>query len=294
MIELDVHAHLAPVNSANLQAIEGVEWLAQSGTLVVDGHHLGIKALFEPQRLIAWMDQNAVRRAYVSIPPPLYRQHLSTQAAASWVRYVNTELREICAASHGRLEALFYLPLEHPPLLAGLLQEYSQGEFAGVALAAGGHIEIEYWRQHYTPLWQWMDERSTFAFIHPGSCQDCRLTHFYMENLVGNPYETAIAATHLVMAGVPSRHPNIRFCLAHAGGAFPALVGRLQQGFDTKRPGVDVSVEPPLQAARRFFADGIAHHPAALQLAKEMLGPDHILFGSDWPFPMGLQNASAP
>lgn len=292
MIDLDVHAHLAPVNPGLLQGIDGVQWLAQDKALVVDGHRVGIKALFEPQRLIAWMDANSVRRALVSIPPPLYRQHLSREAAAAWVRYLNTELLAICEASQGRLEALFYLPLEHPSLLPELLHECGNREFAGVALAAGGHPEIEYWREHYIPLWEWMEARSTFAFIHPGTCEDCRLEHFYMENLVGNPYETGIAATHLIMAGVPSRYPRVRFCLAHAGGIFPALLGRLEHGFATTRPGIDVSVEHPLQAARRFYADGLAHHPAALQLAKEMFGADHIFFGSDWPFPMGLDKAT--
>jgi len=139
-----------------------------------------------------------------------------------------------------------------------------------------------------------MNDREMFGFIHPGTCQDCRLAAFYMENLVGNPYETGIAATHLVMAGVPARYPKIRFCLAHAGGTFPALVGRLQHGFETRRPGLNLSVEHPLKAARRFFADGIAHHPGTLKLAKEVLGSDHIFFGSDWPFPMGLAQSPGP
>jgi aminocarboxymuconate-semialdehyde decarboxylase len=290
VIDLDVHAHLAPVNPASVAQIDGVQWLPQEKALVVDGHRVGIKALFEPQSLVTWMDRNAVRRALVSIPPPLYRQHLSRDAAAAWARCLNQELLAICGASHGRLEALFHLPMEHPGLLPELLQEATG--FAGVALAAGGHPAIEYSHPHYAPLWEWLDARSSFVFIHPGTCQDCRLAQFYMENLVGNPYETGVAATHLIMAGVPSRYPRIRFCLAHAGGVFPALVGRLQRGFDTARPGVNVTVEHPLQAARRFYADGIAHHPAALALAKEVLGADHILFGSDWPFPMGLEQAT--
>jgi aminocarboxymuconate-semialdehyde decarboxylase len=291
VIDLDVHAHLAPVNPRALQGIDGVQWSARDNTLLVDGHRVGIKALFEPPQLITWMDQHSVRKALVSIPPPLYRQHLARDAAASWVRYLNTELLAICAGSHGRLEALFYLPLEHPGLLPELLQDYSIGTFAGVALAAGGHPEVEYWREHYAPVWEWMNARDAFVFIHPGTCQDCRLASFYMENLVGNPYETGIAAAHLIMAGVPSRFPQIRFCLAHAGGTFPGLVGRLQRGFETSRPGVNLSVEHPLQAARRFYADGIAHHPSALKLAQDVLGVDRILFGSDWPFPMGLTQA---
>ena len=132
-----MHAHLAPVNPRSLEGIDGVQWLARDEALLVDNHRIGIKALFEPQRLIEWLDQSSVRRAWVSIPPPLYRQQLSRRAAAAWVGYLNAELLAVCAASHGRLEALYYLPLEHPDLLSELCQQCTD-EFVGVALAAGG------------------------------------------------------------------------------------------------------------------------------------------------------------
>lgn len=289
MIELDVHAHLAPINAARLSGIPGVQWLAAEHALLVDGHRVGVRALFEPERLVAWMDQNSVRRALVSIPPPLCRQHLPEPESLAWVRYLNEEMLAICEASGGRLGAMFYLPLEHADSLPGLLQECGQGNFEGVALAAGGHPGVEYSQARYVPLWEWLDARGSFVFIHPGACADPRLARFYLENLVGNPYETGVAATHLVMAGIPARYPRIRFCLAHAGGMFTGLVGRLQRGFDTSRPGVDIALEPPIQAARRFYGDCIAHHPSGLRMAKDILGEDKILFGSDWPFPMGLE-----
>jgi aminocarboxymuconate-semialdehyde decarboxylase len=179
--------------------------------------------------------------------------------------------------------------MEHPGLHQALLDLEASGRFAGFALAAGGHPAIEYSRSEHQPLWEALDRRTSFVFVHPGACRDERLSRFYLENLVGNPYETAVAAAHLVMAGVPSRYPAIRFCLAHAGGMFTSIVGRLQKGLDTSRPDVDPSMEPPLQAARRFYVDGIAHHPTTLRAARDLFGEDKVLFGSDWPFPMGLQ-----
>lgn len=289
VIELDVHTHLAPIHKERLRHIDGVEWLEQERALVVDGHRVGITALFEPQRLILWMDQHAVSRAWVSIPPPLYRQHLQPGDTLAWVRYLNEEMQAITQARQGRLGALFYLPLEHPSLFPVLLQECERGDFEGVALAAGGHPDIHYSDPRYTPLWEWLDARGSFVFVHPGTCGDARLARFYLENLVGNPYETGVAATHLVMSAVPSRYPRIRFCLAHAGGVFSSLVGRLQRGFDTARPGVDLTLEPPLLAARRFYADCIAHHASVLRLANDVFGEGHIMFGSDWPFPMGIE-----
>lgn len=291
MIDVDVHTHLAPINSARLAELAGVEWSETTKELSLDGHAVGAKDLFYPERLVSWLDQNRIQRALVSIPPPLYRQGLSQDDAWAWATYVNETLLEVIAAYDDRLEALFYVPLEHPALIESLINVYRDGKYAGIALAAGGNPRIVYSNDEYQPLWESLDQSKSFVFIHPGTCNDPRLAPFYLENLVGNPYETAVAASHLIMAGIPKRYPAIKFCLAHAGGAFPCLCGRLERGFLTNRPGIDVAnTEPPLQAARRFYVDGIAHNDAALALAKEIFGPDKILYGSDWPFPMGLKS----
>jgi len=292
MIELDVHAHLAPINPSGLAKLNGVEWRAQEETLVLDGHRLGIKDLFHASRLLERMDKHGVRRALVSIPPPLYRQNLNREDALAWARYVNGEMLAIAnadaSANAARLGAMFHIPLEYPSLFEELQADFDKGGWEGVALAAGGHPEIVYSDPRYEPLWRWLDSKGIFVFMHPGRCADTRLNSFYLDNLIGNPMETGVAAAHLVMASVPCRYPDIRFCLAHAGGTFPSLVGRMQRGLATSRPGIDLAMEPPLQSARRFFVDGIAHHPAALELAEKVFGSSHVLYGSDWPFPMGL------
>ena len=287
MTDLDVHTHLAPINSPRLLGLTGVQWDESAQSLTLDGNALRVADLFHPRRLIDWMDKNGVRRAWVSIPPMLYRQRLSADHALAWCTYVNEELLTIARASAGRLTALYYLPLEHPALLPALQAKYDATAYAGVAMVAGGHPDILMDDAKYDPLWAWLHALSASVFIHPGTCCDTRLARHYLENLVGNPVETGVAVAHLVMAGVPGRYPGIRFVLAHAGGVFPMLCGRLERGFDTRRPGVDLTVERPLQAARRFWVDGIAHHPAALAAARGVFGADHVLFGSDWPFPMG-------
>lgn len=288
VIEIDVHTHLAPIRPEALSTLPGVEWRADAEALILDGHRVGVKDLFHPERLLEWMSRHHIRRALVSIPPPLYRQNLDLEAAHAWVRYVNDELALIAQRSQGRLGALCYLPLEHPTLVEAWLQNGWDDRFEGVALAAGGHEKIVLSDASYEPLWQALNAAGAFVFLHPGACADPRLARFYLENLVGNPYETGVAASHLVMAGVPARYPDIRFCLAHAGGVFASLVGRLERGFETTRPDIPEGVERPLQAARRFRVDCIAHHPSTLQLAQDIFGADHVMFGSDWPFPMGI------
>jgi len=270
-----------------MAALAGVNWDAHKERLELDGHVIGVKDLFHPERLIARMDGHGVERALVSIPPPLYRQGLTAPEALAWARCVNQSMLEMVSPWRDRLGVLFYLPLEHPSVFETLMKEADPKDYEGIALAAGGHPDILYSDQRYEPLWKWLNARNSFVFLHPGSCTDPRLAKFYLENLVGNPIETGVAAAHLVMAGVPARYPSIRFALAHAGGIFTALVGRMERGAETSRPGIDLGAERPLQAARRFWVDDIAHHPATLDLAKQIVGPEHVMHGSDWPFPMG-------
>ncbi|AZO80596.1 MULTISPECIES: amidohydrolase family protein [unclassified Bosea (in: a-proteobacteria)] len=285
-IALDVHAHLIPVG-APLASVPGVSWDAATEKLVIDGHTIGIKALFHPEALIAWMDEQQVERAWISAPPPTYRPGLDAAEAEAWTQLLNDGLAAIAAAHPDRLAPLFHLPVAYPELAAWIVRERSTGTEARFSMPTG-EPGLMLSDASHAPLWQTLDEVSAFVFLHPGEGCDGRLDPFYLHNLLGNPSETAVAAGHLVFAGILERHPRITICLAHAGGTVPAVAGRWQRGFETGRPGVDKQVEAPARALRRFCVDCIAHDDTLLDLAASVFGEERVVFGSDWPFPMGM------
>lgn len=285
-IALDVHAHLIPVE-APLTRVPGVSWDAASEKLVIDGHAIGIKALFHPEALIAWMDEQRVERTWISAPPPTYRPGLDAAQAEAWARLLNDGLAAIAAAYPDRLAPLYHLPVAHPELAARIVRERAAAGEARFSMPTG-EPGLMLSDAGYAPLWQALDDVSAFVFLHPGEGCDGRLDPFYLHNLLGNPSETAVAAGHLVFTGVLERHPRITICLAHAGGTVPAVAGRWQRGFGTGRPGVDTQVEAPAKALRRFCVDCIAHDDTLLDLAASVFGEERIVFGSDWPFPMGV------
>lgn len=285
-IALDVHAHLIPVG-APLASVPGVSWEAASEKLVIDGHPIGIKALFHPEALIAWMDEQQVERAWISAPPPTYRPGLEEAQAEAWSRLLNDGLAAIAAAHPDRLAPLYHLPVAHPELATRIVRERSAAGEARFSMPTG-EPGLMLSDAAHAPLWRALDDVSAFVFLHPGEGCDGRLDPFYLHNLLGNPSETAVAAGHLVFAGVLERHPRITICLAHAGGTVPAAAGRWQRGFGTGRPGVDTQVEAPAKALRRFCVDCIAHDDTLLDLAASVFGEERIVFGSDWPFPMGV------
>lgn len=286
-IVLDVHAHLIPVMGDHAP-VEGVAWDGVAQVMHVDGHAITMKALFQPEALLEWMAQNRVGQAWISAPPPLYRQQLRGAEARAWSDSLNRGLEAIGARSDGRLKALFHLPTQAPEIAAQIAAEAIAAGHCLFAMPTGTGDARTLGDDAFAPLWNVLDEAGAFVFLHPGECADGRLQSFYLTNLLGNPYETSVAIAHLVFAGVLERHPNILTCFAHGGGLLPMVAGRLERGHATARPGLDPARPAPSQSLRRIYVDCICHSEAAATLAEETLGSGNVLFGSDWPFPMGL------
>ncbi|WP_374446693.1 amidohydrolase family protein [Stella sp.] len=293
-IALDVHAHIAPVLPDRIAALPGIEWDPAAPKLVIDGAPLAAPSVFRPEALVRWMDERGVGRAWISIPPPLYRLGLDEAASRVWHDYVNDGLAAMAGRFPDRLSPLFHLPIQHPGLAARIVAEKVAAGHVRFAAAAGsathGSILSD---AAYEPLWVALDGAAGFLFLHPTKGCDGRLDPFFLHNLLGGPGETALAAAHLAMSGIMDRHRRMRVCLAHGGGTAPAVAGRLTRGQTVRRPGAYVGARPADEAFRGFCADCITHSAPALELAAAVFGEDRILFGSDWPFSMGLPDPEA-
>jgi aminocarboxymuconate-semialdehyde decarboxylase len=287
-IVLDVHAHLAPVMDDRLDELDGVAWDGEASVMHVDGHAIGIKTLFQPNALLTWMDENRVGQAWISAPPPLYRQQLRGVEAHAWVDYVNQGLDAIASRSEGRLQALLHLPTQDPAIATSIASQAIAYGHCLFSMPTGTGDERTLGDPAFEPLWAVLNQAGAFVFFHPGECADGRLRSFYLTNLLGNPYESSVAIAHLIFAGVLERHADIAMCFAHGGGLVPMLAGRWQRGHETARPGIDSTRPPPSQLLRGIYVDCICHSEAAATLAEETMGDSNVLFGSDWPFPMGL------
>ena len=288
-IALDVHAHLAPVLADRLGAVAGVDWSEDAGALTIDGYTLAAKSVYRPEALLAWMDEHRVDRAWISIPPPLYRLGLDEAAMRTWTHYANDGLDMLAAKRPDRLAPLYHLPVTHPALATEVVAARAKSGKARFAMPAGSQDhKVILSDAAYGALWTALNAARAFLFLHPCKGCDPRYEPFYLHNLLGSPMETALAAAHLAMSGVPERHPDMTICLAHGGGAAAAVAGRLERGQITGRPGADTGAERPRVAFKRFCVDCIVHDADALRLAAAMHGQERVLFGSDWPFSMGL------
>ena len=128
------------------------------------------------------------------------------------------------------------------------------------------------------------------VFLHPlDTLGHERTSRYYLRNLLGNPYDTGVAAASLVFGGVLDAFPKLEVNLPHAGGTFPWLIGRMDHGTKV-RPELKHMKAPPSAYLRRFTYDTIGHNAEINTNLIRMVGADRVLLGSDYCFDMGLSD----
>src|SRR5204863_156717 len=141
----------------------------------------------------------------------------------------------------------------------------------------------------FTPIFAACEAKRLPVLLHPLTVIGAgnRLGRYYLNNFLGNPFDTAIAAAHLVFGGVLDRFPKLEVCLPHAGGALPYLMGRLTHGQRVRPETKGVAKKPFESYLRRFTYDTISHSPHLLRFLIDTVGADRVMLGSDYCFDMG-------
>jgi aminocarboxymuconate-semialdehyde decarboxylase len=144
--------------------------------------------------------------------------------------------------------------------------------------------------QRFWDLYAKCEQLGWTIFLHPVDTvgQD-RTARFYLKNLCGNPYDTGIAAAHLIFGGVLDKFAKLQFNLPHAGGTMPALIGRWDRGTKV-RPELKHMKRPPSEYLRRFTYDTIGHDDRINRNLVNLVGADRVTLGSDYCFDMGLDD----
>ncbi len=115
-----------------------------------------------------------------------------------------------------------------------------------------------------------------------------RMPKHMLKWLVGMPAETHLAIMSLILSGVFERLPSdLRLCFCHGGGNFAAQIGRVDNAWRRRDIVRADCPHLPSSYSSRFFVDSAVFSDDALRLLVAVMGEDHILMGSDYPFPLG-------
>ncbi|WP_243653517.1 amidohydrolase family protein [Pseudonocardia endophytica] len=267
---IDVHQHLVPPPYR--------EALAAAGITDVGGRALPD---WSPQAALDQMSDAAISSAVLSVSAPGTTLLDDPSAAARLARTLNEYGAELTRDHPGRFGHFATLPL--PDVDAAVVE----ARHALDDLGADGVVLLANSRGRYLGseghdrLFAALDERRAVVFVHPAELPGPQvegIPPFAADFLL----DTSRAAYLLVRNQIVSRYPNIRFILSHAGGFVPYAAHRMAVGMagDTGRTPREI-----LDDFRSFYFDtALSAGPASLLAVLNFARPDHVLYGSDWPF----------
>lgn len=215
---------------------------------------------------------------------------LSADEGERWSGLLNDGLAEDIGSAPAALRFLGMatLPMQAPEAAARELERCVRSHgFRGAMICtnvAGENLDLP----RFDPFWRQAQELGVPIILHPfGVAIAERVPRYYLENAVGNPTDTTIAATSLIFGGVLDRFPDLQVVLVHGGGFLPYQWGRFDQARRVRPETAVHEAALPHDYLRRFFYDTILFSPGALRYLIDVVGADRVVIGTDYPFDMG-------
>jgi len=252
-------------------------------------------ALQEPlkdgRRKIRDMDERRIAFSILSSTPFAFFYEIEGDTAVELARYQNDQLAKMVKDHPDSFAAMATLPLQAPDAALKELDRAINGlGLRGIEI--GSHVrDKELGDRAFWPIYELLEKYGLPMFIHPHNVAGMdRLQEFYLSNLIGNPLDTTIAAANLIFMGVFEKYPDLKVILAHGGGQLPYIFGRLEHGYQVRPECKDHLHRSPRQFLGNFYFDMITHSDEALAYLISLVGSDHVLLGTDYPYDMGKED----
>jgi aminocarboxymuconate-semialdehyde decarboxylase len=208
-------------------------------------------------------------------------------------RQVNERIAEICGKWPERFVGLGTVPLQDPDLaVSELIYCIRNLGLRGVEINPSVNgMDLPDARLGMEAFFAKAQELDIVIFMHPiGFTQGERLLDHYLNNVIGNPLETTVAASHLIFDGVMQRHPKLKIVLPHAGGYLAHYWARMDHAWKV-RPDCRVVIKrKPSSYLEKFYFDTLTFDRGMLENLVERFGADHVVLGTDYPYDMGMEH----
>ncbi len=296
---VDIHAHWYPIEWLKMFEREAP---SEGGKLERDANRFLIRtaritnafdqSFVDIESRLAVMDRIGVDVQALSLTTPMV-YWASPGLGLALAQCYNDAASAVHMKYPERFVGLAMLPMQAPALALRELDRAAKlPGMRGLYLAT--HINgVELDDKAFWDVYARAEEIGWPVFLHPmDTIGGDRTGHYYLKNLLGNPYDTGVAAASLIFGGVLDAFPKLEVNLPHAGGAFPGLIGRLDHGTKV-RAELKHMKRLPSDYLRRFTYDTIGHDDRINMNLVRLVGADRVLLGSDYCFDMGLDDPVA-
>lgn len=294
---IDVHAHVVFEELFGAAGEHGPELTIDDagvqhlrvGSYLLSGVRYRGSPMMDPALRIAAMDDAGIDLQILSPLPLFYFHKVEPELAVPFCRRHNELLAELVGRHPSRLRGLAALPMQDEEATIAEFRR-AVGELGLVGAAIGTDFGRPFDDPALDGFYETATELDVPVFIHPGPGGTCgetvdpRLTRFDLEIIIGFAHEETLAIATLIFGGVLERHPTVRLCVAHAGGATPFLMGRLRKAARLRPWSPSwLSADGAFDAfVGRLWFDCLVHDSDAMRYLVETVGSERVVVGTDF------------
>ncbi|MFM2156382.1 MAG: hypothetical protein RL516_1131 [Bacteroidota bacterium] len=297
MLKIDIHTHIIPEHLPNFK-----EKYGYGGFINLDHHKPCCARMmmddkffreiqdncWDPDKRIQECNHHHIDVQVLSTIPVMFSYWAKPMDVLDLSMFLNDHLADIVHRYPKRFVGLGTVPLQHPQLAIKELERCMKIGLKGVQI--GSHVnEWNLNAPELFPFFQAAEEMNAAIFVHPWDMMAKeKMTEYWLPWLVGMPAESSLAICSMIFGGVFERLPNLKVAFAHGGGSFPATIGRIEHGFNVRPDLVAVHNEVnPREYLNRIYLDTLVHDPLKLDYLLNLMGPNQLALGTDYPFPLG-------
>ncbi len=279
---LDVHGHVSAPAAARNWILMGfssghVGPSPLRGTMSSTGP-MSDEAFMERNQYHAdFMDERNIDVQVLGPRPFTMMGWMARHLLYRWCEFTNDTIQKQVLNFPSRFLGASMLPqIAEAPDLSNCIPEFEMNVkeygFAGTYLSPdpdGKHNSPGMHEPYWHPVYEKCQEWDVPVFIHGTNCLDPRIGHIPGNYQVGFVVETFLATRILAYSNLFDTFPNLRICIAHAGGALDRFI--MSSGHKGNWKG------------NNLFFDTCVYDIDYLALAIKQWGVDNICLGTEAP-----------
>ena len=266
---IDVHAHLLPT--------EFVEALKSEGRLMDEGFPL---PKYDVENHLKWMDEAGVETSVLTLAAP-------QPTSADVVRQTNEAAARIRREHPGRFLFCAALPL---PDVSRAIEEvkYALDTLKADGIKLATNVNGQYLgAPELDTLFSVLNERKAVVILHPHRPEPVNRQVMQQTPLAMQEYlsETTRAVSNMISRNVLARYPNVKVVVPHCGAYLPLAVPRMKSLTPVMQANKMVGeIDWDANLAALYYDLAGAHSPEVIRMMLTITTPDHLLYGSDYPY----------
>ena len=266
---IDVHSHIITP--------EFVSSLENEGRLMDEGFPL---PKYNVESHLKWMDEAGVETSVLTLAAP-------QPTSADVVRQTNEAAARIKKEHPGRFKFCAALPL--PDVNAAIREAiYALDTLKADGIKLATNVGGQYLgAPELDTLFSVLNERRAVVILHPHRPEPVNRQVMQQTPLAMQEYlsETTRTVTNMISRNVLARYNHIKVVVPHCGAYLPLAIPRMKSLTPVMQQNKMVGqIDWEANLATLYYDLAGAHSPEVIRMLLTITTPDHLLYGSDYPY----------